>query len=357
MVSVKYPSIFFFACLVLFVAMLSRVDRLFFKGNESFCVRFIYSCLPVQPGSEQHSVLEDGELRAICRQRFHYLAKGLHTFAFVSEDGQYVIKFHRFPSHMRLFPWLNRPLAYHFKQERVKKKQYNLDKYAYMMQSYEQCFRDLKEEAGLILIHTQRSSDLQQTITIVDKLGAEYKVRLDDVTFILQHRAELIYPTLDRLVQAQRIAEAKQVVSHVVQLIASCCAKGYVDNDPVLRKNYGLLLVPNHKSFCQDLRPGFSAGQSAERAGIFEQAVKREREAQRNKDGSKIAENFDGWVLDRAIHIDVGDMVQQAGVAEKAALIAHVKEMTESLRKRLVSEYPMLVEHYTSEISSLERTL
>jgi len=45
------------------------------------------------------------------------------------------------------------------------------------------------------------------------------------------------------------------------------------------------------------LRLGFSTGQSAERAGIFEQAVKREREAQRNKDGSKIAENFYGWVL------------------------------------------------------------
>ncbi len=51
-------------------------------------------------------------------------------------------------------------------------------------------------------------------------------------------------------------------------------------------------LVPRLKSFCQDLRPGFSAGQSAERAGIFEQAVKRERKAPRNKDGSKIDENF-----------------------------------------------------------------
>ncbi len=58
-----------------------------------------------------------------------------------------------------------------------------------------------------------------------------------------------------------------------------------------------LRLVPDHKSLCQDLRPDFSAGHSAERAGIFEQAVKRERAAQRNKDGSKIDKDFCGQAL------------------------------------------------------------
>jgi len=49
------------------------------------------------------------------------------------------------------------------------------------------------------------------------------------------------------------------------------------------------------------LRPGFSAGHSAERAGIFEQAVKRERAAQWNKDGPKIDKNFCGWVLGQGV--------------------------------------------------------
>ncbi len=54
----------------------------------------------------------------------------------------------------------------------------------------------------------------------------------------------------------------------------------------------------DYKSLCQDLRPDFSAGHSAERAGIFEQAVKRERAAQRNKDGSKIDKEFCGQALE-----------------------------------------------------------
>lgn len=48
-----------------------------------------------------------------------------------------------------------------------------------------------------------------------------------------------------------------------------------------------MYLVPDHKSFDQSLRPDLPAGQSAEHAGIFEQAVKRERAAQQNKDGSQ----------------------------------------------------------------------
>ena len=55
--------------------------------------------------------------------------------------------------------------------------------------------------------------------------------------------------------------------------------------------------MPDHISLCQDLRPDFSAGQSAERAGIFEQAVKRERAAQRDKDGPKIGKDLCGQAL------------------------------------------------------------
>ncbi len=67
-------------------------------------------------------------------------------------------------------------------------------------------------------------------------------------------------------------------------------------------------VVPDHKSLCQDLRPDFSAGHSAERAGIFEQAVKRERAAQRNKDGSKIDKEFCGRAVGywRGTYRDVG---------------------------------------------------
>ena len=55
--------------------------------------------------------------------------------------------------------------------------------------------------------------------------------------------------------------------------------------------------MPDHKSFYQNLRPDLPAGHSAERAGIFEQAVKRECAAQWDKDGSKIVKTIYGQAL------------------------------------------------------------
>ena len=68
--------------------------------------------------------------------------------------------------------------------------------------------------------------------------------------------------------------------------------------DSVNHKARCWLLAPDRKSLCQNLRPDFPAGQSAERADIFEQAVKRERAAQRDKDGPKIGKEFCRQALD-----------------------------------------------------------
>jgi hypothetical protein len=83
----------------------------------------------------------------------------------------------------------------------------------------------------------------------------------------------------------------------------ACCKKGYEDKDPVLHKNYGLL-------------------------------------------------------KERAIHIDVGDLVLQEGISLKENYIPHIKEMTESLRTRLESLHPALLDHYHQEMATLwEETL
>jgi hypothetical protein len=289
--------------LLLMLAILSTalvgVDREFFKRNSSFSVRFLYSCLPnkaewdlPKPSSEQEALLDK-----ILAQKFHYLAKGAHCYAFVSEDQNYVVKFHRYPSHMRIFPWLTHPFSYQFNERRKKIKEHNFQKLATNLTSYKDSYLDLQEETGVILVHINRTENLRKKITLVDKTQAEYRISLDDVTFILQYKADLIYPTLDRLIRERKLQEAKQVVSNIIRLITSCCQKGYVDEDPVLRKNYGLL-------------------------------------------------------ADRAIHIDVGDLVKNEKIVLKENYIPHVKEMTESLRKRLENNYPELLSHYQQEMGN-----
>jgi hypothetical protein len=293
-------KILFLSMLVLFMGMLVRIDRIYFKRNHSFCIRFIYSSidnrsewdLPVPSSSEIASLDE------VLKQKFHYLAKGCHCYAFISEDQQYVIKFHRYASHMRMFPWLNHPFSYQFSEHRKSIMKHNLEKLGENLQSYKHSALALKEESGLIMLHINRSDTLQRSVTLIDATGAEYQVPLDQVTFILQHKANLIYPTLDKLLLEKKVDDAKKVISNVVHLITDCCKKGYVDQDPVLRKNYGL-------------------------------------------------------IEGRAIHIDVGDLVRNEKIQLRENYIPHVKEMTESLRVRLEKQYPELLSHYYKEIESL----
>lgn len=295
----KYP-ILFLSMAILFLASLVHLDRTFFKASKSFSLRFLYTCLPNDPrwdlpppSSEELHLLDQ-----ILNQKFHYLAKGAHCFAFMSEDEKYVIKFHRYASHMRVFPWLTHPFSYQFNERRKKIKAHNFEILDYNLSNYKASYEDLKKESGLILVHINRTNYLNKAITISDKIQGEYTVPLDQVTFILQHKADLIYPTLDQLYAAHEIDKAKQVVSQIIHLISSCCEKGYVDQDPILRKNYGLL-------------------------------------------------------ANEAIHIDIGDMVKDDTVRDKQTRVAHVKELTECLRVRLEKEYPELLEHYAQEIARL----
>jgi hypothetical protein len=286
--------------LALFIALLNVTDRFFFKQNNSFCLRFIHTCLPSReefalPPPTQEELTQ---LDTILEQPFYYLAKGTHCFAFLSEDARYVIKFHRFASHMRPFPWLNHPFSYLFGRKRKEIKAYNLKRLHYHFTNYKQSFLNHKEETALLLVHLNRTKTLNRSVTLVDKTGISYEVSLDAVTFILQQKAELIYPTLDTLYAEERFDEAKALLSNIITLITKCCKKGYVDEDPILRKNYGLI------------------------------------DAQ-------------------AIHIDIGDLIQRPGIEKKENYVPYVKELTAPLRLHLEKQCPELLAHYTQEIDAL----
>ncbi len=297
---IKKEKLLLITSAVLMIGILTHVDRIFFKRGSSFCARFLHSSLSYdptwdlpEPTPDQHQALKQ-----ILSQKFHYLAKGAHCFAFISEDQKYVIKFHRFASHMRIFPWLTHPFSYYFNERRKKIKQHNFQRLSINFSSYKDSDQYLKDETGVLLTHINPSDNLHLTITLVDKTKAQHRIHLDDVTFILQKKANLIYPTLDSLYSQNKLDEAKQVVSHIIQLVTSCCQKGFIDDDPVLRKNYGLL-------------------------------------------------------EDCAIHIDVGDLIRNDAMKLRENYIPHVKEMTESLRKRLENHYPLLLEHYNEMIEKL----
>jgi len=285
--------------LILFFCMLVHVDRLFFKRSHSFCSHFIYPSLSPELAWELPSPSEKEKdlLDEILKQKFRYLAKGCQCYAFLSEDQKYVIKFHRYPSSMRKFPRLSRPFSFFKRRDAIQA--HNRQKLSENMQSYLACASQLKAETGLLFLHINPSENLQRSVTLIDATESEYQVPLDEVTFILQRKADLLYPTLDRYVLQGDLTKAKKTISHLLELLVTCCQKGYIDKDPVLYRNYGIL-------------------------------------------------------EECAIRIDLGDIFEDAEISQREHYIPYIKAVTESLRIRLEKDYPSeLLLHYCAEIEKL----
>lgn len=287
-----------FGICVLCVGGLARLDRYFFKNNDSFSIRFIHSTLSYNPDWETPhlSPEEKSAVDKILDQKFYYLDKGGQSFAFVSADGNYVLKFCKFPSALRPLSWLSHTFS-KWKPSRIQEAKKSRKKLHNAFHSFKLAYEELKEETGLIYLHLNASHDFKKNVTIVDKLGSHYQVSLDKVSFLLQKKARLIYSVLDDYKAKNNHASAKAAIGQLIHLVASCGKKGIVDYDAILRKNYGFL-------------------------------------------------------NDRAIHIDLGEFARNNDVKHPERLKAHVLEMTGSLRTRLEKFYPEFLPYYDQEIET-----
>jgi hypothetical protein len=175
----------FLSSLFCFILMLIGLDRHFFKQNQSFSIRNIYSILPYEANwnFEQNSLLSAEELSSILDQPFTYLGKGHQSYIFESANGRYVLKFYRFPSHLRPFPWLNHPVGYHFDEKRIGIAQYNEKKLQDTLESYQLAFSHFHEESGLLMIHLAKTTNFTKHVILVDSLKQSYLVPLQETSF------------------------------------------------------------------------------------------------------------------------------------------------------------------------------
>src|SRR5262249_20275599 len=102
-------------------------------------------------------------------------------------------------------------------------------------------FKELKDETGLIYVHINNSRDLNKKVTIFDKHGTRHVVDIDRTSFYVQKRAQLIYSRISELMHLEKVDDAKKIISTVFSLLDHLGKKGIVDNDPILRKNFGLI--------------------------------------------------------------------------------------------------------------------
>lgn len=158
---------------------------------------------------------------ALLSQRFTYLARGKQSFAFVSEDGQTVLKLFNNRLHRRA-KWL--------RSEKAKQK---LDA---VFTSYQLADERLKEETGLLYFHPQAGDDRFPNTKLIDRLGIVHEIDLNHCGFLLQKRAVLAY---DYLKGCKGDEERKAAVIAIVELMRAKMDIGIADHDPLVRANIG----------------------------------------------------------------------------------------------------------------------
>jgi hypothetical protein len=186
------------------------------KATGKFSIPKIAAAL--QPETAQIDPVTLEKVNALLKQRFTYFGRGRQSFAFLSEDRSIVIKFAK--THGRSLKEL-------IKQEKEEA-------------SYRLAFDRFKDEAGLLYLHLGKTQGLHPKITIVDKLNIAHVIDLDSKAFIIQKRADLLLPSIEKCLCEGRIDKAKEIVSSVIDLLILRNAKGIRDRDVKLHRNLGI---------------------------------------------------------------------------------------------------------------------
>lgn len=238
----KHPKLLFLSLLAVYVLSLSYIDRCVLKANKGFCVWELYSQEKPkgQWDEKNNSYLSSDEIADIFNQPLCYLGRGHQSVAFLTKKGDYVVKFYRFPVHMRPMGFVAQPLS-SFKQQRRSIEEYDKRKFTQTIESHKLAFKELKEEGALVLTHLNKTKDTSYRAHLIDPLGKKYVVDLMDTIFIVQKKGELLFPRLKVLIEQKQEALAQKIIKNTVLFLQERSAKGYLDKDAMLSKNYGLI--------------------------------------------------------------------------------------------------------------------
>ena len=238
--SSRFLRFLLWSCVV--VTTLYGAGRLYYRLTGGFTEGNITYNLPYDPRWDTLPLSEEEkeQVRGILGQKFTYLGKGCQSYVFKSEDDKYVLKFFKYQrfrpqawlDYVTFIPWMKE-----YRQDKIEKKKSKLEG---VFTSWKIAYENLRPETGVVFIHLNKTHNLNQTIKLYDKVGLEHALNLDDYEFMLQKKADLLCPTLEKMVAENRLDDARNLIDRLLALIISEYKRGYADNDHALMQNTGV---------------------------------------------------------------------------------------------------------------------
>lgn len=289
-----------FSLKLLLMALLMFVGaRIYYRATDDFRISNIsYSMTPrpewnIAPLTQN----EQETLNQIFSQEFTYIGKGAQSYAFVSNDDQYVIKFFKF-KHLKPSWFINSlPAVWPLKQFKETQQYKKNRKLLSVFNGYRLSYELHRPETGLLYIHLNNSDDLNKTVVVKDKIGMKRTIHLDEVNFVVQRKVETSRKVIFGDLARNDLNKAKAHIRSLLDLYRSEYAKGIYDHDHGVMHNTG----------------------------------------------------FAG---DQPIHLDVGKMYRDENIHKKEYALQDLTIVAKKIAARIQEEFPKFYEDILSDINS-----
>ncbi len=232
---------------IIFIFLFYGGIELYKFANRSFSLKNItedhlsalISALKISPPT----LSPDDEIfvQTLFKKTFSYLGKGHQTYAFVSDDSQYVIKFFNFHRLNALEPveWLpSLPLLIEYQKHIQQRRQ---KKFNRLFEGYKIAYEKDREGTGVVYVHFQKTSHLKSKILITDSLNRPYLIDLDDTIFVVQKKVNTAREVLTRLLDQGNTAEFTKRIAQLLHLYLAEYRLGLFDSDHNILSNTGFL--------------------------------------------------------------------------------------------------------------------
>jgi hypothetical protein len=184
------------------------------------------------------SAEEQTEVDQILSQKYTFLARGSQAFAFLSEDGKYVLKlFKQHKWHPKnMMGYIPLPFNPYYKDYLLRQK-----KQQGVLSSCKTALLHVKEDTGVLFAHLNPTPVNVAPMTLVDKHGKTWTLDLSKSCFLLQKKADLFYPHVQDLMAQGDIEGAKEAITSTIRLLDRFIDLGVFENNAILRKNFGFI--------------------------------------------------------------------------------------------------------------------
>lgn len=180
-------------------------------------------------------------LRQLLAQKFTWVGHGHQVFAFVSADHKYVLKIFKFkrlkPSFIDTIFSSIAPLQ-GYAEKRAKWREGRLKT---LFRGYQIAYNYDRENAGLLYIHLNHTSDLQMDVEVQDRLGITHTVDIDKTAFAIQEYARKTKSILTDLLNRGQVAQASTHIRSLFDMYVAEYKQGILDQDRNILDNTGFV--------------------------------------------------------------------------------------------------------------------